>query len=139
MDIKNLIKVPCVIKSIELLEDIYPNTNSSGYVLTVDDGLDIGTIKLGISNDQCCCEEWGYITTPDDVSEFIGSEVLDINLVSQMQRPDGDCAGTMFINIETDNGLLQLSVYNNHNGYYGHVVEVSVNYGNKTDKFSDVL
>ena len=26
----------------------------------------------------------------------------------------------MFVNVETDKGLLQFVAYNEHNGYYGH-------------------
>lgn len=32
---------------------------------------------------------------------------------------------TMFVNIDTDRGVLQFVAYNEHNGYYGHSASVT--------------
>jgi hypothetical protein len=92
-----------------------------GFVITTDQQ----EIKLGIDNGQCCCEEWGYFMSEDDLSEFIGSNLISVQVVSTALKKwdvieniyDGD---VMFVNIQTSNGLLQFVAYNEHNGYYGH-------------------
>ena len=86
-----------------------------------------------IDQDQCCCESFGYLSTPDDFNDFIGADLLSIKRVTvndcvkqndleERMNQKFDPAQTMFINIETSNGLLQLAAYNEHNGYYGHYV-----------------
>jgi len=85
------------------------------------------TIKIGISNSQTCCENWGYLITNDDTGDFIGSELLNIVMVDsalndkkieEFEYLNG--GGAMFVNLETSKGLLQIVAYNCHNGYYGH-------------------
>ena len=94
-----------------------------GYLVITDKQ----TIKVGVDNDKCCCETWGYLTTNDDIKEFEGAELLNISItdtslnskiIKDLGLYEEDDA--MFVNFETSNGLLQLVVYNNHNGYYGH-------------------
>lgn len=97
-------------------------TDYDGYIVTTDKQQ----IKVGISNDQSCCEHWGYLTTNDDINEFIGAEIREVRVV------DGDLTTKvveennlyepclMFVNFETNRGTLQLVAYNDHNGYYGH-------------------
>ena len=82
------------------------------------------TIFFGISNVQDCCENWGYLTSEDDLTEMIGAQLLDIyvtdtalGLVEDVEIYEGDI---MFIDIVTDHGTFQLAAYNEHNGYYGH-------------------
>jgi len=85
------------------------------------------TIKVGISNDQSCCERWGYLITNDSIDDFIGSELLNIIIVDSALNnkkiheieymDEGDA---MFVNFETSSGVLQIVAYNCHNGYYGH-------------------
>ena len=98
-----------------------------GYVLTLEGG---SQVKLGINNGQCCCENWGYLISEDDLSEFVGSEyhgveVVDTKLAHVEMRDiyEGSC---MFVNINTSNGVLQFVAYNEHNGYYGHEAVVIV-------------
>lgn len=85
------------------------------------------TILIGIDNQQRCCEKFGCITTNDDISDFIGSELKSISLVDKELNNlyIGNVAymnegGVMFVNLETSKGLLQFVAYNGHNGYYGH-------------------
>jgi len=40
---------------------------------------------------------------------------------------DDKATSTMFINIDTSEGLLQFAAYNSHNGYYGHSVCYMIN------------
>lgn len=81
-------------------------------------------ILLLIDNEQHCCEDWGYLWCNGSAEEFIGAEVLQVNLVDKALRkealPDMYEGEMMFVNIETDRGTLQFVAYNIHNGYYGH-------------------
>jgi len=92
-----------------------------GYIIDTDKQQ----IKLGIDNWQACCENWGYFMSEDNLNDFIGAEIRSVAVVDTELRSyeelealyEGD---TMFVNIETTNGLLQFVAYNEHNGYYGH-------------------
>jgi hypothetical protein len=84
------------------------------------------TIKMGISNSSCCCENWGYVMSEDNLAEFIDSDLIEITttdtelktgLLPEYGLDSGDA---MFINFNTSKGLLQFVAYNAHNGYYGH-------------------
>ena len=82
------------------------------------------TIKFGIENGQSCCEQWGHFVTNDTTAEFIGATVISVAIVDDCLKKEklrdtyeGAC---MFLNIETDKGVLQFTAYNSHNGYYSH-------------------
>jgi hypothetical protein len=86
-----------------------------------------------IDNGQNCCENWGYLSTPDELSGYIGADLLSVKRVTvndcaknenlkDMMEYEYHPADTMFVNVETSNGLLQFAAYNQHNGYYGHDV-----------------
>lgn len=99
------------------------------------------TITLSIEDMSCCCERWGYFLTEDDVDKFIGARlqgvaITDTNrstrkFVTGWDVSDGpnvdhlDEGDVMFVDIETDRGILQFVAYNSHNGYYGHEARVS--------------
>lgn len=97
--------------------------NYDGYIMETDQQ----EIKMGISNYQSCCENWGYLMTNDNVYEFIGATLYNITETNKLLQTkplteleyveEGSC---MFINFETSNGTLQFVAYNEHNGYYGH-------------------
>ena len=85
------------------------------------------TIKIGISDRQCCCEIFGCIITNDETSEFVGAELKSLAVVDEALNYKKieeleyiDEGGAMFVNLETSEGLLQFVAYNAHNGYYGH-------------------
>lgn len=85
------------------------------------------TIKIGISSGQSCCENFGCIITNDETSEFLGAELISISIVDTALNNKKieeleylDEGGAMFVNLETNKGLLQFVAYNSHNGYYGH-------------------
>lgn len=82
------------------------------------------TIKVGISNSSNCCENWGTVTSEDTFEDFIGAELLSVEVVNDKLEKtvlpelyEGSC---MFVNFNTSKGLFQLVVYNDHNGYYSH-------------------
>lgn len=102
-------------------EDFGKGGRYSGYVITLADG---GAVKMGICNSQSCCEQWGYLTSQDDLSEFIGADLRSVSVVdAELQHydvPEVYSGSTMFINVDTSAGLLQFVAYNEHNGYYSH-------------------
>jgi hypothetical protein len=120
------------IKSIE--DCTFSHLVTSGGGLQYDsemDGFKITTDKqeilIGIQNEQNCCEDWGFFLSEDCLNYFIGSELLDIELVDdcwnveKLKGKYGDKEDNyMFVNFITSQGVLQFTAYNNHNGYYGH-------------------
>jgi hypothetical protein len=94
-----------------------------GFVITTSEQ----SIKLGIDNGQSCCENWGYFMSEDDTSDFIGAKLIDVKITDTLLKPNDEFdvndmyeGDVMFVNVETDKGLLQFVAYNEHNGYYGH-------------------
>lgn len=86
------------------------------------------TIELVIDNMQSCCENWGYFWSNDNPQDFIGAFVRAIYVTDTALHAhkvphiyEGD---VMFVNIDTNQGLLQFVAYNEHNGYYGHTAKV---------------
>lgn len=101
-----------------------------GYVIKTDKQ----EIKILIDNSAHCCESWGYFSSEDDFTSFIGCDYLGISVVdtaynkrSLDQCPSLDEGGVCFVNIETSLGTLQFAVYNAHNGYYSHNINVISN------------
>lgn len=90
-----------------------------------------GYIDIGIQKGQQCCESYGYLTSLDNFNDFIGAQVLSVRVVDKafnltdLQSKDICADYCIFVNIETTKGLFQITVYNEHNGYYGHNVYVS--------------
>lgn len=102
---------------------------SQGYNETYE-GLiietDKGNIKLVISTNQSCCEQWGalFFETPDDISQFIGAEILEIQDI-EIKRDEFIDNETQ-LRITTDRGIIQYAIYNEHNGYYSHATILQV-------------
>lgn len=99
------------------------------------DGYRIKTEKyefnILISNEQNCCEDWGYFYLNDDEQEFVGANLLEVNVTDvalnkqkvEETSPWGfDGGGIQFVDFVTDKGVLQFAVYNGHNGFYGHSI-----------------
>lgn len=99
-----------------------------GYEVTLDNGQ---SIKMGIDNGQSCCENWGYIISEDNLSQFVGADYYGVEAVGQalehVEIKDVYEGGIMFININTSEGVLQFVAYNEHNGYYSHQAVVIEN------------
>lgn len=99
-----------------------------GYVITTDKQ----DIKIGITDSSNCCEQWGYFASEDNLEDFIGSDLLKIEMVDSainIQKLEEESKyltveECIFVNIYTSKGLLQLAVYNRHNGYYSHGVVI---------------
>ncbi len=108
------------INEVKFTHETLLHENYEGYTITTN----LFEYKLGISDGQACCEQWGYYSTPDNVNDFIGTTLqrieiadtaLDVTRLEELYE-----GGAMFVNIFTDRGLLQFTLYNIHNGYYGH-------------------
>jgi len=97
--------------------------NKDGFIITTTEQ----EIKLGINNVQSCCEDWGYFMSEDNLPDFIGAKLLNVNITDTLLKAHDEVdidnmyvGGVMFVNLETSEGLLQFVAYNEHNGYYGH-------------------
>lgn len=92
----------------------------SGFIITTNGG----DIQLGIDNSQQCCENWGYLMSQDDFSDYIGATVLSVagtdDKLAHVEVPKLYEGSITYVNIETSAGLLQFVAYNDHNGYYSH-------------------
>ena len=69
-----------------------------------------GCIKLVISDSQSCCEKWGasFFETPDDISQFIGAEISQIQDID-IKREEFIDNETQFITNITDTIVTELS------------------------------
>ena len=128
-------------KIVEIREFTGEQLEVDGYDQSID-GFDIVTnkqvIRLWLAGDSQCCESFGYLWTNDTTDEFVGAELRGITRVDtslNTKRLEAlidddfyernfeewiDSGDALFINIETDRGVLQFTAYNRHNGYYGH-------------------
>lgn len=130
-------------ETIEKIEEFRENEGwysaKAGYKVTTNEQ----TITLAIDDESSCCESWGYFLTEDDPDNFIGAELLGVEVVDRNRstkvlfttgygtvKGDGreihdlDSGDVMFVDIRTDRGVLQFVAYNAHNGYYGHTASV---------------
>ncbi len=98
--------------------DDYP-TFDGFYIKTTEQ-----TVKLLIENGRNCCEETGYLLSHDNLEDFIGSEISWIRVTGEqlVEKKLPVDSQVLFVNLETDKGTLQFTVYNDHNGHYGHRV-----------------
>lgn len=92
-----------------------------GLVVSLDNGTDV---KVGISDGQSCCENWGYITSEDNYEDFIGAELISVagvdSKLAHVELQEIHEGDMMFVNFNTSEGVLQFVAYNEHNGYYAH-------------------
>lgn len=115
-------KIPKNAEIISIKEDSIVDT-ANGYKQYYE-GLiietDKGNIKLVITNGQNCCENWGnlFFETPDNISKFIGSTILEVQDIDI--KRDADIDNETQLRITTDKGVIQYAIYNEHNGYYSH-------------------
>ena len=95
-----------------------------GYCVTTNKQF----IYVLVEDIQSCCENFGYISSCDDENLYVGAELIGIEIVDKELNVEkwntevGDLqdGSAIFANFITDRGTFQLTVYNSHNGYYGH-------------------
>ena len=105
------------IKSISECDD----DNVLGYIVETENSR----IKVTIDNFSSCCEEYGkrLLHSLTDSDEFIGAQVTSVGWGKDKVTTDPEDASAV-VAIQTSKGLLEVEVYNYHNGYYPHTVEV---------------
>jgi hypothetical protein len=64
--------------------------------------------------------EYRYMRTDDDLSDFEGATLLDFELKDgpHMEDEYGEHE-VQFLDVKTSNGVFQMANHNEHNGYYG--------------------
>jgi len=69
---------------------------------------------------QSCCEN-RYMQTDDDLNEFAGAVLMDVEIKDAPDAEDdyGEVHEVQFLDVKTDKGVFQMSNHNEHNGYYG--------------------
>ncbi|WP_186650282.1 DUF7448 domain-containing protein [Fluviispira vulneris] len=82
-----------------------------------------------VDNEEQCCEDFGYLSTPDDYKSFIGAEFYSYEVIdvedSKNKFDKFEYSGEeQKLNIKTSHGDIQFSAYNYHNGYYEHRIIV---------------
>jgi hypothetical protein len=104
-------------------------SDMDGYKVETEDHV----FYVLIDNGQSCCESWGYLSSEDNFTPFIGTELIEIKLTDvalnqSVVEKSGyyeDSGGIQFVDFVTERGVFQLAVYNAHNGYYGHGILVA--------------
>lgn len=87
-------------------------------------GFEDGTGLLAFDDGQSCCES-RYPTTDDDLSSYVGSTLMSIDVKpGPEQSGEYDVHETEFLEVTTSSGHFQIVNHNEHNGYYGgfHVI-----------------
>lgn len=101
----------------------------------------VAELKFEIDSEQSCCENFGYFSYNEfdkPLEHFIGAEIYEVS-VSNNEKENKkvfdatkdvehciyDIDAAVFINIKTSKGKLQIVIYNEHNGYYGHSIRYS--------------
>lgn len=83
--------------------------------LTFGDG---SRVKL-FDDGQSCCEH-RYMTCDDDLSYYIGAQLLDAEI---KDAPDAEdeygVHEVQFLEVKTSKGSFTVASHNEHNGYYG--------------------
>ena len=99
-----------------------------GYDITMSDVSK--NIYLTISNSQHCCETYG-VNTISGTRQYIGAtyKSVDILEVSNCDDAMDEFSRQMTIKIHTDRGIMDITFYNQHNGYYSHDVMVQTEKG----------
>lgn len=110
------------IVSIEEIFDVeHEGAFYDGYFVLTEENE---THTVLIENGQSCCEDWGYFSTNDNLKEFLGLTLKDVDTNIDPEGGAYGATSTYFVNFrfEETSKVLQLAVYNSHNGYYGHEV-----------------
>lgn len=78
-----------------------------------------GTGMYLFDDGQSCCEI-RYMVTDDDLSEYQGAKLLDVELKdAPYQIDEYEVHEIQFLDVKTDKGVFQMANHNEHNGYYG--------------------
>ena len=120
---------------VKMINEIY--SYDSGERYDRYDGYEVVTdqctYRVLISNYQSCCESWGFMVVNDDVDSFVGKALKEVRMTDtalntrkiEEEVGDLDYGGIEFVDFVFDDGdILQIAVYNGHNGCYGHDIKL---------------
>lgn len=95
-----------IIKNIVLISNQLIFTfNDDSRLILLDDG------------NQCCEER--FLTTDDDLSMFIGDQLVSIIEKDFLEKHDtGETAECLILEVQTNKGFFSFQCHNIHNGYY---------------------
>lgn len=88
----------------------------------VDGGLLIGfgTETLVLFDDGRSCCETRYMSTDDQLSDFVGAKFFGVRVRGGKQvEEEYEHKENMFLLIDTSKGTFTCETHNEHNGYYG--------------------
>lgn len=124
-----------IIKNIEEgdVEDRY-----KGIYITTNRAI----LKFEIDSSRQCCEHFGYFSYNEfdkPYEHFIGAEIYQIfisndknenqkvfDIMEGVKHDMYDIDSAVFINVMTSKGKIQIVIYNEHNGYYGHEIRYTL-------------
>ena len=96
--------------------------------VTLEDGglrLSFGSQGTLVVSDegQSCCED-RYMTTDDTLGDYVGGNLVNIEIkpvpIPMIGADEGgDCHDIEFVEVTTTKGAFVLVTHNEHNGYYG--------------------
>ena len=78
------------------------------------------SIRMADMGHQCC--ENRYMSTDDDLSEFVGARLLGIEVRDAPSQTSADVYedhDVSFLAVQTSKGEFVMKNHNEHNGYYG--------------------
>lgn len=120
----------------EIIKEIlsFDEAEYEGYKVITNNSV----YEILIGNTQKCCEEFGQLCTDDNLLNYLGAELINIDLtntllqninVNDFLKDYGTSSEQQiqFVTFKTDRGDFQLAVYNFHNGYYGHEIKIIKN------------
>lgn len=85
---------------------------------------DKSCLKIYFETEQQCCENFGYMFSHDltALKDYIEANLEYVEFVDGEDLVAGTGNQTVFINFVTSKDKFNLTIYNEHNGYYGHYV-----------------
>jgi hypothetical protein len=99
----------------KIIKNVWLDEDSNKLCFRFDDDTGIYLFDDG----QSCCEH-RYMKTDDDLNEYNGAKLLDLELKDGgTKNDDWDTHEIQFLDVKTDKGVFQISNHNEHNGYYG--------------------
>lgn len=96
----------------KIITKLYLDNNCLNFVF--DDGYKMRLQDCG----QSCCEV-RYMATDDNLLEFVGSKLLDIEVRDGPEEGSEEVHEIQFLLITTSFGVFTMVNHNEHNGYYG--------------------
>jgi hypothetical protein len=98
------------IRKVEMFDD-----GDGRLVLTFDENV------LTLQDDGRSCCESRYMTTDDELGDFVGAEFRGVELRDGPELADewGGPHEQQFLYVNTSIGTLVVTTHNEHNGYYG--------------------